>query len=288
MAKAPRDEPFFGDTLRGTRCFEGVFNRRAPSRTFSLSGKALSLLSLFALSSSGCILDINAAEYDDDDHHGFHSPVLSHCERERQHCLLQAGGNSMFQASCQKAYRSCLGFGSGSTQPSQSTGCPEKSDDDTGDCPGADSSQGGDSSFSYPEDAVWKDRCDRIEAGCQSACSTPQERERCQAWGKLCRSTKCGEHQRCSAKQVKPQLAQCGSGHLACLDGASDEDEQQLCADSFRVCTKAIRGFEGVGGFGEDALRECLDQNTLCRRAASSTELELNCATMLRACLRPW
>lgn len=247
------------------------------------------MLGSLALFSSGCILDIEGSDFDDDhDHHGPHQPVPSQCDLERNNCLLQAGGNQMFQNTCQEAYRRCIGITSGDESTSSSGGCQDKGPEDTGDCPKPEPSPGTQPKEPEdPKDQAWEDRCNGIEAACIAACDDPIEQTRCKKWGQQCRTTRCGI-QPCSTIAVSPQLVECGKGHLGCLEGASTDDERKLCSGSFRVCAKIIPGLEGIAQVSEASVSLCLDDHARCQRVSSASDSQQTCTTMLRACLMPW
>lgn len=246
----------------------------------------MNLLGALALFSSGCILDIDGSDFGDEDGpHGPGGPHPSYCEVERNQCLMEAAGNPMFQDTCQDAYLECLGIDSDDDSSFESDECPEEDSEDEDECPSEEPSSN--SETPAPKDTVWQERCSRIEMACKDACDDEAKQASCEQWGQQCQRTRCGD-QLCSTITVSPQLRECGKGHLGCLEGASTEQESQLCSGSFRVCAKAIPGLEGAGQTSDAELSQCLDTHARCQRAASSDELQQTCMTMLRACLQPW
>lgn len=280
-----------GDTFEPRSCFENVFNRRKHSRPFSLSSGGLCLLGLLALGAPGCLLAIDGSEIVDDDvHQDSHRgrDRESPCERARSRCLARAGDSTRFQKDCHEAYRACIGLDSESTDSSRPGDCEDSDSDSPGDCPGSESSSGESTEPQYPEDPDWEVRCNSIETACKDACDDPGERARCEQWGQQCKNTRCGIEQRCSTQSVEAPFSQCGLGHRGCAEGARNDEERALCSGSFRLCAKAVPGFESLDQTNGAVLSACLDQHARCQRSSATPELQGTCATMLRACLKPW
>lgn len=239
---------------------------------------------LSSLSFTGCFagIDDSADRFDDYPEHSSWEDSrpsvdpgkAGNCEELRDACLARAGADSKFQESCHESYRICLGQ---AKEPSTGTG--------GNDAGGTDSSPGNTDIPDDKGDGPWEQRCTSLERQCLAKAQDDNARASCRSLGQECRATRCGPAQRCSDYQPLPGFLRCWDGFVGCHGGATCEDDENACQESFRVCGQGLPGFASLREIDGEKLEACLAQGRLCHTFASSAELQRTCNTLLSFCV---